>query len=250
MIGGAGMWMARAIAASRPVPAAPGGYPTPAPTATRPIQWLQGLVTLPAAFDPSRIGDSLAMKTEWSPMQGRGGNFRTHKLVEVDPDRMAFRATTGGLLFALAFLVLGVLVVFLMLKGVVSGLATGNLNLNGLAPLPIGLLFPAVGGYLLYSWTTPIVFDRRIGLFWKGWTEPVEGSDGTPPGNVASFKEIHALQLMPTSAIQHRAYELNLVMVDGERRHVVVYAGGSRKRLREDAAILAGFLGRPVWDAL
>ena len=158
------------------------GTPPQAPAIPRPIRWLQDHITLPAAFDPSRIGDPVAMKTEWSPMTGHGGNLRTHKLVEVDPDRLGILATTGGLMFALAFLVLGVLAVSLMLKGIVSGLATGNLNLNTLAPL-VGFLFPAVGGYLLYSWTTPIVFDRRVGkLFWKGWTQRSRGPTGPRPG--------------------------------------------------------------------
>jgi hypothetical protein len=39
-------------------------------------------------------------------------------------------------------------------------------------------------------------------------------------------------------------------MANGERLNAVVSAGTSRKRLREDAAILARFLGKPVWDAL
>jgi hypothetical protein len=250
MIGGAGMWLARTIAATRPIPVAQAGYPPQAPTAPGFLQRLQGLGTPRGAFDPTRIDDPLAMKTEWSPMKGGGGNLRTHKLVEVDPDRLAFRATTGGLIFALGFLLSGVLVSGFMLKDVVSGLSKGIMNLNGFLGLLIGLLLSAGGAYMLYSWTTPIVFDRRKGLFWKGRNEPYEGFDGNPPKNAASFRAIHALQLIPTFDVRYQSYEINLVMVNGDRLNVVVYASGSRNRLREDAATLGRFLGKPVWDAL
>ena len=249
-IGVAGMWIARTIAASQPATVASGGYPTQAPTVPSFLQRLQGLVTPLGAFDPSRIGDPLAMKTEWSPMKGGGGNFRTHKLVEVDPDRLAFRATAGGFLLASGFLLFGVVVSAVVLKGIGSGLVKGTINFNNFITLPVALLFSAIGGYLLYSWTTPMVFDRRMGLFWRGWKEPEERFDGSLSDNAASLRAIHALQLIPTFASQYGSYEINLVMADGERLHVVVYASGSRNRLREDAAILARFLGKPVWDAV
>jgi hypothetical protein len=250
MIGGVGMWMARAIVSNRPAPVASGGDPTQAPAVPRPIQWLQSVVTAPNAFDPSRLGDPVAMKTEWHSTQGRGANFQTRKLVEVDGDRLEFRATKSAYVFALAFLLPGLLVIFLMLKDAVAGLARGHFNVNMLVALPVGLLFPAVGGYLLYSWTTPIVFDRRAGLFWQGRTEPSEGANGSLPENVVSLKEVHALQLMRTSSTQHRSFELNLVMSDGERRHVTVYGSNGRNRLREDAAVIGEFLRKPVWDAM
>ena len=157
----------------------------------------------------------------------------------------------GGILFALGILLTGVFVSIVVLKGIVSGLSSGSINFNGFIGLPVGLLFSAFGGYILYSWTTPIVFDGRRGLFWKGWKAPDdERSDGNPLGNAASFKEIHALQFISSFSTRYRSYEINLVLTSGERLNVVGYAGGSRNRLREDVAILAGFLGKPVWDAV
>jgi hypothetical protein len=168
--------------------------------------------------------------------------FRTHKLVEVDPDRLAFRTTKGALFFTSEVLLPGVVVFYLVLKGVVPGLSTGNMSLNGFLALSVSLLFLSVGGGLLYFWTIPVVFDRRRGFFWKGWKAPDEGFDGPPLGNAANLRAIHALQLIPN--------EINLVMVDGERLYVVGYTKISRKRIREDAAVLARFLGKPAWDGL
>ncbi len=247
-IGGAGMWIARIIASSRPGPVASGGSPPRGSTV--PLFWerLQDLVTPRGPFDPSRIGDPLAMKTEWSPLKNGGSsNFRIRKLVEVDPNRLEFRATTNARVFALGFFLPGVLVFFVALKGVVSGLSTGTINLNGFMGLPFGLLFCACGGAMFYYWTIPIVFDGRRGLFWKGRKEPDEGDSSE---NATSFRAIHALQLIPTRGSQSGGYEINLVLGDGERLNVLADSGVSRNRFREDATILAGFLGKPVWDAL
>ncbi len=73
---------------------------------------------------------------------------------------------------------------------------------------------------------------------------------GYSPDNAASFRAIHALQLIPNFDLRYRSYELNLVMSDGKRLHVVVYADRSPNKLREDVTILSRFLGKPVWDAL
>ena len=199
-VGGLGIWLARVISSSPPPQhVAPGGLPRPRPPRSRGV--IQALQNLAASsleeIDPSQFGDPLAMKTEWSPLKGTGGNFRAHKLVEVDPDRLAFRATMQGILFALVFLLPGTTrnaPPRALGLASASGLSSGRLNLNMFIALPVALLFCAAGGYLLYSWTTPIVFDRRTGLFWKGWKAPDELSDLDSLKNVAGFGEIHALQ--------------------------------------------------------
>ena len=41
------------------------------------------------------------MKADWTPAKAGGVSFRTRKLVEVDPDRLEFRASMGWLLIVL-----------------------------------------------------------------------------------------------------------------------------------------------------
>ena len=253
-IGVAGMWMARAIAVSRPgavAGASSGSFsPSNAPPVAWPIQKLQSLGIPHDVVDPARFGDPIAMKAEWSPLTGTGGNLRTHRLVEVDPDRLAFRATGGGILFALMFILVGGAIFCALISGLVSDLLKGNLRLGSLVVLPIAPIFCVAGGYMLYSWTSPVVFDSQRRLFWKGRKEPDEEADASLPANAASFKAIHALQLISNASMRYRGYEMNLVMADGERVNVIVYESGSRNRLRADAATLGSFLGKPVWDAL
>jgi hypothetical protein len=199
------------------------------------------------------------MKTEWSPMRAGGGNFRTHKLVEVEPDRLEFRVTGQGVVFASVFLLVGSAVVALCVSSIYANMLINSSFIFGSL---IGLLFAGVGGGLLYSWTAPIVFDRQEQLFRKGRRAPDQFSDRDSLTNAADFKDIHALQLVPSLGRQYSSYELNLVLTGGERLHVVSYSAGnrglsvfsfgarSRTLLRDDAATLAAFLGKPVWDAL
>ena len=78
----------------------------------------------------------------------------------------------------------------------------------------------------------------------------------TRAGGRAGFDHIHALQIVSeycgggSSSGKIRSfvsYELNLVLKNGERINLCDH--GNIVRLREDAARLAEFLGRPLWDA-
>lgn len=245
VVGAVGMWQVRWISTNRP---------SPAPTVPRFIQSLQGLGVPRAPIDPARFGDPLALKTEWGPCKGGGGgNLQTHNLVEVDPDRLQFRATIQATLFAIPFLLIGLGVGVVAMVSIVTEMRLPTKNLTGFLALIVGLLFSAVGAYFLYSITTPIVFDRRMGLFWKGRKEPDEMATLEPLISGTHIKDIHALQLVSSfggGGDRLPCHELNLVLTSGDRLHVIAYESGGRDRLRKDAAILAGFLKTPVWDAL
>lgn len=58
-------------------------------------------------FDASRFGDPLAETVDWTLARVGGTNFRTHRLVEVDSDRIVFRATLGAIVFGSVFLLVG-----------------------------------------------------------------------------------------------------------------------------------------------
>jgi hypothetical protein len=253
-VGALGMSQARRISTNRPSPVGARGFPPPAPAVPWFVQALQALVVPRAPIDPARFGDPLALKTEWSPCKGGlgggGGNFQAHNLVEVDPDRLQFRATTQGILFAIPFILIGVVVGVLALISIAIGMRLPTKNFTGFIVLAVALLFSAIGAGFLYSVTTPIVFDRRKGLFWKGRKEPDETSPRDSLKAATNLREIHALQLVSDFRGRRLCHQLNLVLTSGDRLHVVFYEFGGRDRLRKDAAILAGFLKTPVWDAL
>lgn len=203
------------------------------------------------SFDPSSIDDPLAMRTDWRPAKGGGANFRTHKLVAVNSNRLEFRASTGAKLFYLVFLLVGV--------GVLTGFSFIKLSSEGFSfsmdtilPLLFGFIFAGIGGSLLYFGTAPIVFDKRKGYFWKGRIAPDEIFNKNALKHFTELEHIHALQLISEycrgNKSSYYSYELNLVLSDGKRMNVVDH--GNQNRLRDDAATLADFLKIPVWDAM
>jgi hypothetical protein len=215
------------------------------------LEKLQNLVRTRSAFDPSQLGDPLALQTNWTPAKGGGSSFRTHKLIEVNPNRLEFRASVGALLFYLIFLLVGVGVSF----GITySKLSSGRFswNMETIMPLLLGLVFASIGGGMFFFGTTPIVFDKREGYFWKGRKDPAELFDKTSLKNLAKLDEIHALQLIAEYCRGNKSsfysYELNLVLQDGQRINVVDH--GNPAKLQEDAATLSAFLKKPIWDAI
>ena len=196
---------------------------------------------LESCVEPSCFGDPLAERTRWNPLKRGGSNFRTHKLVSTQPDRMEFRITAGMLLFASIFLLVGV--------GSAAGVFLSAEPLWGLGLF--GLIFLLIGGGMLYFSSKPVVFDKRKGFFWKGRKSPDDVADLGSCKDCVRLGEIHALQIVAEQlkgdSSSHFSYELNLVLKDASRVNVVDH--GSKEKIREDAAALAAFLGKPLWDA-
>lgn len=213
------------------------------------LQKLASMAVPRAPFDPAQFGDPVAMQTEWSPARGGGANFRTHRLRKADPNRLEFRAAAGAIVFFGIFLLIGLGVMF-GLGGAM--LASGEPPANLLIPVLFGGVFAAVGGLGIYFGTAPIVFDKHWGYFWKGRKSPQHVFDRTKLKHFAELTDIHALQIVSEhirgNKSSYTSYELNLVLHDGRRINVVDH--GNLRRLREDAAAVAAFLGVPVWDVL
>lgn len=212
---------------------------------------IKGMMGERIVFDPSGLNDHVAIQTAWTPLKGGGSNFRTHKLIEVGFERVEFRASVGAKIFSLLFLFVGV---GLNAAFAYSMYEAGNFSFNSetVVPMIIGLIFAIVGGAMLYFGTTPIVFDRGKGYFWKGRKKPDEFQDNSNLKNFAMLEQIHALQIISEycrgSKSSFYSYELNLVLKNGKRINVVDH--GNFLKLREDAQKLSGFLNRPVWDTI
>ncbi len=200
-----------------------------------------------APFDPARFEDPLATTVSWEPLVRGGTNFGTHRLKEVGMHRRVMRPTFGALAFYLVFVLcgLGALVGagFVLFAGERDTLVVFAIL------LAFGLIFGGVGVGLLRSGTKPIVFDVALGYYWKG-RQPPPYSLGAAPQDATSLAQVHALQIVSEycsgSKSSFTSFELNLVLQDGSRRHVVDH--GNLKGLRADARELSIFLAVPLWD--
>jgi len=202
-------------------------------------------------IDTAQFNDPLAEQIQWAPMKEGGANFRTHRLVSGLGNRVEFRATAGAKLFGLLFLFVGLAVLAVAVVVAVTG-TQGVLPVILLGLL--GLVFAGIGGGMLYVMTRRAVFDKDSGYFWRGRRDPQMALLGAPPGEFTPLTTIHAIQVLSErcqsggeSSDTYYSHELNLVLQDGTRVHVVDH--GSRAHIRDDADALGKFLGVPVWDA-
>ncbi len=186
-------------------------------------QWAEkvGRETLPV--DPVVFGDPIAQKTQWTPLKPGGASFRTHRLEPVEPDGMQMKKTLGMVAFALVFLLVGLGVA---IAGVVS--QQWYIGLFG----GVFLFFGA-----LMAWPRRILFDGSMRQF-------------SAAGRTVPFSTIHAIQLIKERVrgdkTTYWSYELNLVLNDGERVHVVDH--GDLPGLQNDAQRLQVLLGCKLWD--
>ena len=104
---------------------------------------------------------------------------------------------------------------------------------------------------MMYYGSSPKVFDKRRGAFWKGRAGHQGVLARSGDTHSGDLEDVHALQLISeycrSDKSSYYSYELNVVLEDGARVNIVDH--GDHSRLREDAAALSAFLGKPVWDA-
>jgi hypothetical protein len=207
--------------------------------------------TAPDVFDPSRFDDPVASQTEWTPAKGGGASFRTHKIVQVDVNRLEFRGSLGAKVFYSIFFFAGLgLLAGFSIEKISSG--EFPLNADTIIPLLMGFLFAIIGGCMFYFGTAPIVFDKYKRAFWKGRKTPEDIYNKNSLKYFTTLENIHALQLISEycrgNKSSYYSYELNLVLKNGNRINVVDH--GNPAKLREDTQILSTFLNKPIWDAI
>ena len=201
-------------------------------------------------FDPSRFDDPLATQIRWTPIKGGGSNFRTHKYYSEGANQAGFKATLGAMLFSGIFMLAGLGISI----GVPFGMVQDGESLISLQTLFIvvfGLIFFGAGFFMFRSYSKPVVFDKMVGYFWKGWDKPERYKNNQNIKRSIKIGDIHALQIVSEyirgDKKSYYSYELNLVTRDGERHNVIDH--GDRTDMIADANKLSDFLGIPVWDA-
>ena len=190
-----------------------------------------------------RFNDEFSHEVDWSPLKPGGSNFGTHYLVtpESGGRTLMFKATKGGLVFGLVFLLIGLAILAFMFWRIASG--------QGFELLWVGLLIGlpfAVAGFFLMRWLTkPRVFDLVSRDYYAGFKKPDREQD-----KCIDLNRVKALQLITekvrSSKSRYNSYELNLILKDGSRVSVVDH--GNYEQMLLDAEQLAKALHVPLWD--
>ncbi len=157
--------------------------------------------------------------------------------------RLEFQVLPEAVSLFVYFMIIGTVAFFIIvsqprLSAGMIGVALGSV-----------LLFLGSGLVIFYI-TTPLVFDKIRGFFWRGHKKPDDVCARQRPDSCARLGEIHALQILEKrNRMQSEVvYELNLVLRDATRIHLTDQA--NLATIREYAETLSHFLERPVWDAV
>ena len=201
--------------------------------------------------DPWSFNDPIAVQTEWTPLKRSGSNFRTHKLIMIDSNRIEFRSTFGMKLFSLIFLIVGAtMVVYFFYK--FFPFNQSEYEIKDWLLLLIGCVFGGAGVYLIYESIRPCIFDKDKGYFWKSNISIDENNREQKNKEFCKLEDIHAIQtlseLCKGNKSSYYSYELNIVLKDGQRLNVEDH--GNDSWVKRDADKLADFLDVQVWNAI
>jgi hypothetical protein len=207
---------------------------------------------------PPQFADNpAAAATFWSQLNKGGITFRTRWLRQMDGDRLKFVPTVLMRLFpyfAFGFAVAGYLLAVVFYRQFAEGrtplemIEQGNIMpLIVLACVPFSIL-PVLVIVCVYWWVgrKPIVFDRTAGFTMGN----VKTAASTPLEDIVGIQilgECVQSTHSGNTSTTFLSYELNLVLGDASRKNVVDH--GHLESLRQDAAMLGGFLNVSVWDA-
>jgi len=201
--------------------------------------------------NPARFNDPVAEQTEWTPAKRGGANFRTRRFRERSHHRLEFSISLGGLLFGLLFALSGLSSLIFVILFIIPTMKELPVFARILLPLS-SLVFLGVGSWLIVSFSRPVVFDKELGWFWKGYRPPSLSGGAYKPKTGTPLNRIYALQIL-AEQVQSKnssffSYELNLVCRDASRINLVDH--GHYESIRNEAETLSAFLGVPVWDAV
>ena len=180
-------------------------------------------------IDPAQFGDPVALTTEWNSMFGMSASYATHILVEKDTDAFAYRTTPKHMAFCFGYTLIAGFALFMTLFS----------SHNILGSMVCGL-FLVVGIFLIRDSLGSMIFDKKRGIFIKGWKLKKQADKKT----FVRLQDIHAIQLLENRT----GAELNLVLKDGSRINVITQR--SKRQMHIDGGLLSRFLGVAVWDVI
>jgi hypothetical protein len=201
-------------------------------------------------FDPSVFNNTVALQTSWKRMtRGPGYDFINPFFLNRDKSDYAYYKPNKILkIFPIIPALMGV--AFCLALPIDNHLKKQSVfDLGSKVSIVFGVLC-LIGSFLLYrKATTPHFFDRTKGFYYKGRRNPEKFSDSDKVKTFIPFENIQAIQLLRQlydDPHDSDVYELNLILKNSERVHVLEYA--SLNLIEEDAAYLSHFMDVPIWS--
>ena len=185
---------------------------------------------------------------ETFPKKPGGASFKTHKLIQISPSKLAYQPSVFGIVFCSLFIFIGIGILSYNIFSIVKS-ETFSLKEFTTIKSIVGIIFTIVGSVFLFTMMTPRVFDKSINFYHKSFKSPLKNARNSDKINRLS--DIVALQIIGehinSSDNPYKSFELNLVLNDARRKNVIDH--GNLKAVIKDAEVLSQFLNVPIWHA-
>lgn len=187
----------------------------------------------------NKINDPLAEKTDWNYMTNFSSSTPTHKIKNINHDRLEFVPVQGYQIILTIFSLVGF--------GLIIYAIDRYKTENWIIILVHGILFFLFSLYILLSTKKAKIFDRKSGYFWIG--KP--NSKLLMNSESEKIKDMKAIQILVKDVSGdsgwYKSYELNIIKENSNRINILSQ-GGEEKKFIDLAEKLSAFLQIPLWN--
>ena len=170
-----------------------------------------------------------------------GASFETHVAVSKNKNIFKFIPSVKYALYTIMYMFLSIGCFFI---GKDLFFIDNGWSVIGLLLLGCSLVFLVAFFYFIKDYLKSIVFNKNSGNYYKGYFNLILFRN-----DKVDLEEILALQILgeitTEQIVPFNSYEINLVLKDLERIHVIDHA--DIKSIIEDAERLSDFLNVPIW---
>lgn len=200
-------------------------------------------------FHPGIFRNPLAEKVSWKPQKSGGSNFKNFKLVLNDSRSLVYKPTIFSYIFSGLFLIAPLSYFFIFYFNDTSNIGEQFLRFPFVLIIPI---FIGVSIFLGYNMLRPQGFNKQLGYHYKSFKKPTSQREVTKSKKWTKLDDVQAIQIIKervkSKNSSYNSYELNLVLKDASRINVVDHS--KYEQIKEDARVIADFIGIPYWDAV
>ncbi len=200
-------------------------------------------------FYPEVFNHPLALKVSWEPQKRGGNNFKNVKLVTKDSRTIVYVPTTMAYFFSGLFLFAPFLY-FLFFY-----ITDSQVGVDQFLKFPfvlIILVFIGASLFAAYKTLKPHGFSKQLGYHYKSFKKPTSQREVPDSKYWTKLDDVQAIQIIKervkTKNSSYSSYELNLVLKDASRVNVIDHS--QLDQIKEDARVIADFIGIPYWDAV
>ena len=205
-------------------------------------------------LDPMAFEDPVAMRTGWTPLSPEGYRRTLYRLGVIGPKVLSFQPTLARhyqtFVYLVSVLVFGNMLIVSLLR---HELSIRNFEHWWVIQLLVQIVLGCC--VTLFLLNRAVVIDGgaqevRLGLPSLRWLNQLPWLRELVCRSVP-FAEVYSIQLLDeevrrTGQPMFWSYELNLVLRNGKRVHLIDH--GNQREIRWDAGDLSRMINVPIWD--